>query len=151
MRLFYLLPTSLLLISLRIIWVVLSLLLKAFFSFQEFRWLHLLKSNSGKLFIHASCDNPHKKRLRSIRNETEEAAKLLNMDFELVKIRKDFSQIYVYYGDGQDEPVPIYCDDGKATNLREICETLRNMVFVLSFHPKYSRLKQLRREIMRPS
>ena len=112
----------------------------------------MFKNNFGKLLVYASTDAPHEKRLQSVRMATEETAKLLNLDFEVVRFRNDFSQIYVYYefGDG-GEPIPLYCDEGKAGDLKEICATLRKMVFVLSFHPKHSALKQVRGAIIRPS
>jgi hypothetical protein len=102
--------------------------------------------------VYASTDVPSKKRLASVRTATEETAKLLNLDFKVVRFRNGYSQIYVYYecGDG-DEPIPLYCDEGKAGDLQEICETLLKMVFVLSFHPKHSALKQMRGSIMRAS
>jgi hypothetical protein len=101
--------------------------------------------------VYASTAAPHRKRLQSVRTATEKTARLLNLGFEMVRFRKRFSQIYVYYENGDDEPIPIYCDEGKACNLQEICATLKNMMFVLSFHPKHSALKQVRKEIMRPS
>jgi len=112
----------------------------------------MFKNNSGKLLVYASTGAPNKKRLQSVRTATEKTAKLLNLDFEVVRFRNSFSQIYVYYecGDG-GEPIPLYCDEGKAGDLQEICATLRKMVFVLSFHPKHSTLKQLRGAIMRAS
>jgi hypothetical protein len=78
----------------------------------------------------------------------EETARRLNLGFEVVRFRKVFSQIYVYYEDGDGEPIPIYCDGGKAFGMQEICAALRNMMFVLSFHPKHSALKQVRKEII---
>jgi hypothetical protein len=112
----------------------------------------LLKNNSGKLLVYASTGVPRKKRLASVRTATEETAKLLNLDFEIVRFRNSFSQIYVYYecGDG-GEPIPLYCDKGKAGDQQDICAALRKMVFVLSFHPKHSALKQVRGAIMRLS
>ncbi len=79
---------------------------------------------------------------------TEETAKRLNLDFEVVKFGRGASQIYVYYENGDEEPVPLYCDEGKMYGLHEICSTLRSMMFVLSFHPKHSALRQLRNEII---
>ena len=111
----------------------------------------LLKNNSGKLLVYASMGVPRKKRLASVRTATEKTAKLLNLEFEMVRFRKSFSQIYVYYENGDDEPIPLYCDKGKAGDLQDICAALRKMVFVLSFHPKHSALKQVRGAIMRLS
>ena len=108
----------------------------------------MFRNNYGRLLLYASADAPQKKRLCSVRTAAEETARLLNLDFELVKFRKGFSQIYVYYENGDDEPVPIYCDEGKGYDPQEISKSLRSMMFVLSFHPRNSALKHMRREIM---
>ena len=102
--------------------------------------------------MYASKDAPSKKRLTSIRMATKETAKLLNLDFEMIRFGTDFSQIYVYYEySKKDDPIPLYCDEGKVIDLEEICSILRRMVFVLSFHPKHSALKQVRDLVMRAS
>jgi hypothetical protein len=108
----------------------------------------MFKNDCGKLLVYASTVAPHRSRLQSVRTATERMAKLLNLDFEMVKFGKGFSQIYVYYENGDDEPIPIYCDEGKAGDLQEICSTLRNMMFVLSFHPKHSALRLARKTII---
>ena len=108
----------------------------------------MFKNDCGKLLVYASTVASHKKRLQSVRTATEKTAKLLNLNFEMIRFRKSFSQIYVYYENGDDEPIPIYCDEGKAYDLQEICATLRNMMFVLSFHPKHSALRQARKAII---
>ena len=112
----------------------------------------MFQNNMGKLLVYATSSAPHRKRLQSVRMATEETAKSLNLDFEIIKSDKGGSPIYVYY-DGCDdgEPIPLYCDKGKASDLADICIALRKMIFVLSFHPKHSALKQLRNEIMRLS
>ena len=111
----------------------------------------MFKNNFGKLLVYASTRAPNKKRLQSVRTATEKTAKLLNLEFEMIRFGKSFSQIYVYYENANYEPIPLYCDKGKADNLQDICTTLRKMVFVLSFHPKHSALKQMRGAIMRLS
>jgi len=111
----------------------------------------MLKSCPGKLLVYASNFSSQERRLHSVSTATEKTAKLLNLDFEIVKFRQKFSQIYVYYENGDAEPVPIYCDKGKTYNTQEICSTLKNMIFVLSFHPNHTALKHMREEIMRLS
>ena len=112
----------------------------------------MLKNGSGKLLVYASTNVPGKKRLASVQTATKETAKLLNLDFGVVKFRSSSSPIYVYYECGEGgEPIPLYCDKGKVGGLQEICATLRKMMFVLSFHPKHSALKQVRSAIMRAS
>ena len=74
------------------------------------------------------------------------------MNFEMKKLQENASPIYVYYEENdQDEPIPLYCDEGKISGLDEISSSLRNMMFVLSFHPKHAALKQMRREMLKPS
>lgn len=98
--------------------------------------------------VYTSTAPPRRKRLQSVKTATEETAKRLNLGFEVVRFRKNFSQIYVYYENGEDEPIPIYCDDGKTSGMREICATLKNMMFVLSFHPANSTLRDARKGLM---
>jgi hypothetical protein len=76
-----------------------------------------------------------------------ETAERLNLDFEVVHFERG-SQIYVYYENGCDEPVPIYCDEGKRFDTEGICASLRKMMFVLSFHPRNSALRTMRAELM---
>ena len=75
-------------------------------------------------------------------------AKTLRLDVEVVTSGNQFAPIYVFYKNGDGEPIPIYCDKGEKPSIQEICETLRNMMFVLSFHPKNSALRSIRKEIM---
>ena len=108
----------------------------------------MFKNDCGKLMVYTSTAAPHRKRLQSVRTATENTAKLLKLGFEVVKFRKSFSQIYVYYENGGNEPIPIYCDEGKTSDAGEIYATLKNMMFVLSFHPAQSALRQVRKGLM---
>ncbi len=102
--------------------------------------------------VYASTGFPGRKRLISVRTAAKETAKRLKLDFEIVKLERAASPIYVYYEEtDDDEPIPLYCDEGKMSDLEEISSTLRSMMFVLSFHPKHSALKQIRGEILKLS
>jgi len=112
----------------------------------------MFKGNCGKLMIYASTGLPGKERLESVRTATKETAKRLNLDFEIVRFDRASSPIYVYYEENHsEEPIPLYCDEGKMSNLDEISSKLRNMMFVLSFHPRHSELRELRQEILKLS
>jgi hypothetical protein len=112
----------------------------------------MFKENNGKLMVYASAGSPRRKRLESVRTATQQTAKRLNLTFEMVKLNSAGSPIYVYYEEkGDDEPIPLYCDEGKMSGLEEICSALRSMMFVLSFHPKHAALRQMRKEILRLS
>jgi hypothetical protein len=112
----------------------------------------MFKGNCGKLMVYASSSVPGRKRLESVRSAAKETAKRLNLDFEVVRFDRATSPIYVYYEecDG-DEPIPLYCDEGKMSGLDEISSKLRNMMFVLSFHPKHSALREMRKELLKLS
>ena len=111
----------------------------------------MLRNDPGKLMVYASTDNSRSLRLDSVREAAENAAKQMNLNFELIKQSKGPKQIYVYYEDGDEEPIPIYCDGGKSDDLAEISSKIRNMMFVLSFHPKHTALSRVRSSIMKPS
>jgi hypothetical protein len=104
--------------------------------------------NGGKLLLYASAETTEKKRVSSVREAALETAEQLHLDFEQVRFTKNSEHIYVYYGNGDDEPVPIYCDEGKRFDVESICASLRKMMFVLSFHPRNSALRTMRSELM---
>jgi hypothetical protein len=105
--------------------------------------------NTGKLLLYASTGLPSRKRFESVHSATKETAKKLNLDFELVRFDRTATPIYVYYEENNSEPIPLYCDEGKAAGLEEISNTIRNMMFVLSFHPKHSELARMRSELLK--
>lgn len=109
----------------------------------------MLENPNGKLLVYASSFMSREKRLKSVSTAAEEMAKLLKLNFELVTFRDRFRLIFVYYKNGDEEPIPIYCDKGEKSNIEEIYTALRNMMFVLSFHPKHSALRRIRKEIIR--
>jgi hypothetical protein len=112
----------------------------------------MFKGNCGKLMVYASTGVPSRKRLDSVRTAAKETAKRLNLDFEIVRFERAPSPIYVYYEENDDEePIPLYCDEGKISGLEEISSKLRSMMFVLSFHPKHSVLKEMRKELLKLS
>lgn len=108
----------------------------------------MLEGSSGKLLVYASSFASRDKRLKSINDAAEMMGKLLNLNVEVVRLRKKFKPIYVYYKGGEAEPVPIYYNNDKYSDLNQVYKALRNMMFVLSFHPKYSALRSLRKEII---
>ena len=114
--------------------------------------ISMFKENCGKLMVYASTGVPKGKRLDSVRTAAKETAKRLNLDFEMVRLDRASSPIYVYYEENDgDEPIPLYCDGGKMSGLEEISGKLRNMMFVLSFHPNHLVLKEMRSELLKLS
>ncbi len=112
----------------------------------------MFTGNCGKLMVYASTGVLGRERLESVRAAAKETAKRLNLDFEMVRFERASSPIYVYYEENNcEEPIPLYCDEGKITNLEEISNKIRNMMFVLSFHPKHLALREMRQEILKLS
>jgi len=109
----------------------------------------LLENSNGKLLVYASSFAFREKRLKFVNVAAEKMANLLKLNVEVVTFRKRFTPIYVYYKNGDEEPIPIYCNKGGETDVQEVYMALRSMMFVLSFHPKHSTLKQMRKEIIR--
>jgi hypothetical protein len=106
------------------------------------------ENSNGKLLVYAPSFTFHEKRLKSVSIAAEKMAKLLKLSFEIVTFGEKIRPIYVFYKNGDEEPIPIYCDKGGENNIQEIYTALRNMMFVLSFHPKHSALRQIRNGIM---
>jgi hypothetical protein len=112
----------------------------------------MFAGNSGKLMVYASSGIPSKRRLNSVKGAAKETARRFNLDFEMVRLDRARSPIYVYYeNDNGEEPIPLYCDEGKISNLEEISGTLRKMMFVLSFHPKQTALREMRSKLLKLS
>jgi hypothetical protein len=109
----------------------------------------LIRKSCGKLLVCGSSFSSGGKRLKSVSAAAERMAKKLNLDLEVVTFREKIAPIYVYFRNGDEEPIPIYCDKSEKSNIQEVCMVLRNMMFVLSFHPKHLALKKMRKEIMR--
>ncbi|MEM0007365.1 MAG: hypothetical protein QXR89_03760 [Candidatus Bathyarchaeia archaeon] len=109
----------------------------------------LLEDNRGKLLVYAPNVGTHTERLKAVSTAVEKTARMLNLEFEVVPLKGANAPIYIYYKDGVNEPVPLYCDKESENSTEKVCTTLRSMMFVLSFHPKYSALKKIRREIIR--
>ena len=110
----------------------------------------MLKNDYGKLMVYTTGMSSSRGRARSVKSAAEKAAELLNLDFEMIS-QNEGSNIYVYYEYDGGEPIPLYCDGGKAFDKQEIVAKLRNMMFVLSFHPKHTALRRVRDSIMRLS
>jgi hypothetical protein len=108
----------------------------------------MLENANGKLLVYTSRFRTSGSRLQSINVAAEKMAKSLKLSMEVVKIGEKNAPVYVYYKNGEEEAIPIYCDKGGNSKTDEVCTVLRNMMFVLSFHPKHSALRHVRKEIM---
>ncbi|MBX5321548.1 MAG: hypothetical protein QHH12_00200 [Candidatus Bathyarchaeota archaeon] len=115
---------------------------------SNFGGLDVLGINRGKLLVYASNQTSCRRRLKTVSTAVEKTARTLKLDVEVLTLKSKRAPIYVYYKDGDEEPVPLYCDKNKEHDTEQVCRALRSMIFVLSFHPKYSALRKIRRKII---
>ncbi|MEM3162317.1 MAG: hypothetical protein QW056_04965 [Candidatus Bathyarchaeia archaeon] len=110
----------------------------------------MLGKTRGRLVVYSSKPICERKRLRTVSVAVEKTAKNLNLDVEFITIKGRNAPIYVYYQNGEEEPVPLYCDKNQNDNAERVYRALRSMMFVLSFHPRYkTALSAAREGIMR--
>ena len=103
-------------------------------------------STNGKFLIYTPS-LVNKKRLEMIGAAVSRIAETLRLEIEIAKKNKLLST-YVYYRSYLDkEEIPIYCDWGKNWNEKEIYDTIRSIMFALSFHPKHTTLQTIRKQI----
>ncbi|MEM2202113.1 MAG: hypothetical protein QW595_00585 [Candidatus Bathyarchaeia archaeon] len=103
-----------------------------------------MEDNCGKLLVYVSSAGISRERLRTVSVAVEKTARMLNLDVEVVPLKGVKAPIYIYYKDDENEPVPLYYDKESENNAEKVCTALRSMMFVLSFHPKYSALRKIR-------
>lgn len=101
--------------------------------------------------VYSSNEQTQIKKLEAIQLATKKTARMLNMDYKLIKFKENYSKIFVYYDNGIDDPIPLYCNKGKKEEPQEIFTSIRKMMFVLSFHPKHTALRNVRSSIMKLS
>jgi hypothetical protein len=106
------------------------------------------RNDGGKLTMYTSNDYTLKQRVQTVKTAAETMAKQLNLNFEIKRQKTPNAPTYVYYQEAETEPVPVYCDEGKTGDPAEICSKMRSLMFVLSFHPRHTSLKQARNMIM---
>jgi len=107
-----------------------------------------LENPNDKLLIYTSDFMSDDDQLKSVSAATQKMACLLKLNYEIVVFREKPPLIYVYYKHGDGEPIPVYCNKGEKADARQIYAVLKNMLFVLSFHPRHSTLRCVRKEIM---
>jgi len=103
-------------------------------------------STNGKFLIYTpSLSN--KKRLQLIGSAVSKIAETLRLEIEIAKKNKLLSTYVYYRGYYDKEEIPIYCDWGKNWNEKEIYDTIRSVMFALSFHPEHTTLQTIRKQI----
>lgn len=100
-------------------------------------------SNNGKFMVYTSPFSTRNGRLETVGRAVVKIAERLEADIEITQ-RRDVLSIFVYYENGGEEKIPVYCDWGKNWNEDDIYHAIRSVVYTLSFHPEYSVLQKIR-------
>ena len=109
-------------------------------------WEQIMLSNNGKFLIYTpSLTN--KRRLQIIGSAVSKIAETLRLEIEVARKNKLLSTYVYYRGYYDEEEIPIYCDWGKNWSEKEIYDTIKSVMFALSFHPKHRTLQTIRRQI----
>ncbi len=107
-------------------------------------------SSNGKILIYAPNGNGSFGGVRNVRSAAEKIARRLKLGVEVIQ-REDLSSVWVYFENYDGQLVPIYFNYWLNCPADEVYMKIRNMMFVLSFHPKFRGLRSIRREVMGPS
>ncbi|MFP3984786.1 MAG: hypothetical protein ACLFU9_02290 [Candidatus Bathyarchaeia archaeon] len=101
--------------------------------------------NNGKFLIYSS-NTLNSERLKIVGSAVAKVADTLKLETEVSSRRKLLS-IYVYYKNDAGDEIPVYSDWGKSWKEEDVYRAIRNMMFVLSFHPSHSSLRTIRKGI----
>jgi len=107
-------------------------------------------SSNGKILIYVSNNSNSFSGLRNVENAVSKIANRLKLDLEIIR-RSDLNSIWVYFESHDGQLIPVYFNYWSKCREEEVYTRIRNMMFVLSFHPKFSDLKSIRKEVIQLS
>jgi hypothetical protein len=103
---------------------------------------------NGKLLIYTPQTTERQTRLKAIKSAASKIAQPLKLQVQIIHITKTFPTYVYYKKDDDPEEIPVYCDSQRTLREREIYESMKSVIFTLSFHPKHSALLTARKEIL---
>ena len=108
-------------------------------------------SSNGKILIYApNSSDVGFSGVKNVKSAATKIAKRLKLGVEVIQ-REDLTSIWVYFENRDGQLVPVYFNYWPDCPEEEVYLKIRNMMFVLSFHPRFRSLKSIRREVMGPS
>ena len=107
-------------------------------------------SSNGKILIYAPNNSDGFDGVKSIESAASKIAKRLKLGLEVIQ-RADLNSVWVYFESCDGQLIPVYFNYWPDCREEEVYMKIRNMMFVLSFHPRFGGLRPIRREIMGPS
>jgi len=102
-----------------------------------------MMQNEAEILIYAPRIRDENDRLKIVSSAVAKIATKLKLRFQVAS-KKELASIYVYFRDRNAEEIPLYSDWGKNGDESAVYHAIRNIMFALSFHPKYLFLKKAR-------
>lgn len=103
----------------------------------------VLASSLGKFLIYAPASSGSRQRLGVVGRAVSRVANRLGLEIEISRTSRVPSP-YVFYLNRGVEDVPVYCDFGKDWDEDRIYNSIRSVVYALSFLPEFSILQSVR-------
>jgi len=108
-------------------------------------------NSNGKILIYTPTgSNGNFDGVKNVENAANKIARRLKLKVETIQ-RTDLSSVWVYFESHDGQLIPVYFNYWSKCQEEEAYAKIRNMMFVLSFHPKFSDLKSIRKDVIRPS
>ncbi|MEM2975680.1 MAG: hypothetical protein QW821_04615 [Candidatus Bathyarchaeia archaeon] len=102
-----------------------------------------MMQDKAEILIYAPNFHRENERLRIVNSAVAKIANKMRLKVQVAP-RKELTSIYVYFRNGNSEEIPLYSDWGKKGSEEDVYSAIRNIIFVLSFHPKYLFLRKAR-------
>lgn len=103
-------------------------------------------STNEKLLVYTPRFSTYYDRVKVVGSAVAKIAQRIKMEIEVASRTKLLS-VYVYYRSRDDEEIPVYSDWGKNWNEEDVSHAIKSVMFALSFHPKHSSLRAIRKEL----
>ena len=107
-------------------------------------------SSNGKILIYAPNNSNGFKGVKNVENAASKIAKRLKLGLEVIQ-RAGLNSVWVYFKSCDGQLIPVFFNYRPDCPEKEVYMKIRNMMFVLSFHPRFGGLRVIRREVMGPS
>jgi hypothetical protein len=106
---------------------------------------------NGKLLIYTPQTMDRQERLKAIKSAASKIAEPLKLQIQIIPLTKKFPTYVYYMREDDPEKIPIYCDSQKTQREKEIYQSMKTILFTLSFHPKHSALLTARKKMLLPA
>jgi hypothetical protein len=106
---------------------------------------------NGKLLIYTPQIMGRQERLKAIKSAASKIAEPLKLQIQIIPLTKKVPTCVYYMREDDPEKIPIFCDFKNNQREKEIYQSMKGILFTLSFHPKHSSLLAVRKDLLSPA